>query len=66
MDPGKVDAVRDWPEPSCQREVQQFLGLANYYNRFIAGFARLATPLSDLTGKGTQFRWGDLERSSFQ
>lgn len=52
MDPGKVDAVRDWPEPSCQREVQQFLGLANYYNRFIAGFAKLATPLSDLTGKG--------------
>ena len=66
MDPSKIEAVRDWPEPTCQREIQQFLALANYYNRFIDGFARLATPLSDLTGKGVQFRWTSLERDAFE
>ena len=34
------------------------MGLANYYNRFIEDFARIAVPLTDLTGKGKEFIWG--------
>ena len=44
----KVAAVQTWPVPTCVKEVQQFLGLANYYHEFIKNFAKLAAPLSDL------------------
>ena len=47
---GKVAAVQRWPTPQCQKEVEQFLGLAGYYRRFIAGFSKLASPLSQLCG----------------
>ncbi len=38
-------AVRDWPEPQSVRDIQVFLGFANFYRRFIQGFSRLAAPL---------------------
>ena len=48
VDLDKVAAVQTWPAPTCVKEVQQFLGLANYYHEFIKNFAKLAAPLSDL------------------
>ena len=48
VDLDKVAAVQTWPAPTCVKEVQQFLGLANYYHEFIKNFAELAAPLSDL------------------
>ena len=48
VDLDKVAAVQTWPAPTCVKEVQQFLGLANYYHVFIKNFAKLAAPLSDL------------------
>lgn len=47
-DPGKTAAVQEWPVPSTVREVRAFLGLAGYYRRFIANFARIAQPLNAL------------------
>ena len=44
----KVAAVQTWPMPTYVKEVQQFLGLPNYYHEFIKNFAKLAAPLSDL------------------
>ena len=41
------------------------MGLANYYNRFIEDFAKLAVPLTDLTGKGKEFIWGAQEAEAF-
>lgn len=49
MDPVKVKGVRDWPRPAMKREVQMFLGFANFYRRFIEGFSHHARPLFDLT-----------------
>ena len=48
FDLDKVAVVQTWPAPTCVKEVQQFLGLANYYHEFIKNFAKLAAPLSDL------------------
>ena len=56
-DPAKTDRVKHWPNPTCKRQIQQFLGLASYYRRFINGFATIAKPLHHLTEKTTIFKW---------
>jgi len=48
MDPRRVDTVAAWPQPTTYREVQQFLGFANFYRRFIQGYSRIARPLTSL------------------
>ena len=57
VDPSKVDKIKSWPIPTSSREVQQFLGLANYYRRYIKGFAEVAKPLHKLTERNTTFKW---------
>ena len=58
-DPSKVDKVKNYPKPKKLKEVQAFLGLANYYRRFIPKFADIAKPLRDLTHKGVEFKWNE-------
>ena len=45
MEEEKVKGVLDWPRPKCVKDIQKFLGLANYYRRFIKDFATIAKPL---------------------
>jgi hypothetical protein len=66
MDPKKIAAVKEWPNPTNVKEVQSFLGLANYYRRFIKNFAHLATPLTDLTKKDNAFIWNDGAQNAFE
>ena len=47
----KVKGVLEWPTPKCVKDIQKFLGLANYYCQFIEGFATVARPLHDLVKK---------------
>lgn len=65
MDPRKIRAVKDWPAPKNVKEVQQFLGFANFYRRFIEGFGGLARPLSGLTGK-KDWEWGKEQNEAFE
>lgn len=48
MDPRRVSTVKEWPEPETYRAVQQFLGFANFYRRFIHSYSRIVRPLTDL------------------
>lgn len=57
VDSGKIKAVELWPQPTNVNEIQQFLGLCNYYRRFVKGFAKIAQPLTDMTKKGVRFVW---------
>ena len=57
MDPAKIAAVAEWPRPKDRREVQSFLGFANFYRRFIEKFSHVARPLFDLTKKDHPFVW---------
>ena len=59
VEAGKIKAIVDWPEPKSLVEVQSFLGLCNYYRKFIVRFSELATPLTLLTRKGVDFNFGD-------
>ncbi|GJP69600.1 hypothetical protein CLOP_g592 [Closterium sp. NIES-67] len=57
VDPKKIEAVRTWKTPENVKELQQFLGFANYYNRFVPQYAKLAAPLTNLLKKNTPYKW---------
>ncbi|GJP33858.1 hypothetical protein CLOM_g12728 [Closterium sp. NIES-68] len=57
VDPKKIEAVRTWKTPENVKELQQFLGFANYYNMFVPQYAKLAAPLTNLLKKNTPYKW---------
>ncbi|GJP64605.1 hypothetical protein CLOP_g21580, partial [Closterium sp. NIES-67] len=57
VDPKKIEAVRTWKMRENVKELQQFLGFANYYNRFVAQYAKLAAPLTNVLKKNTPYKW---------
>ena len=59
MDPGKARAIVDWPRPTSRKEVQQLLGLWNFYRRFIHNFSGLVSPITDLLRQDVDFHWGE-------
>ena len=65
MDPEKLAAIADWPAPRSVRDVQAFLGFANFYRRFIHRFAAIAAPLTNLTKKDVPFAWSPPCQSAF-
>ncbi|XP_073025111.1 uncharacterized mitochondrial protein AtMg00860-like [Primulina eburnea] len=58
VDPTKVEAVKEWSVPRKATEICGFLGLANYYRKFIKVFSSIAVPLTALTKKNVKFIWG--------
>jgi hypothetical protein len=66
MDPAKVSAVANWPEPENKKELQSFLGFCNYSRRFIKDFSEIARPLHDLTKQDVPFSWGVQQQHSFK
>ena len=66
MEPEKVRAIMEWEAPRSTRGVRSFIGFANYYRRFIHGFSWLVTPLTELTKKGTPFKWGPEAQRAFE
>lgn len=66
MDPAKVQTIQDWAVPRSVRDVLAFLGFANFYRRFIGGFATIATPMTLLTRTKEKmlFKWtADCQRA---
>ena len=45
VDPKKVEIVNNWPIPNSVHQIRQFLGLANYFRRFVQGYANLTRPI---------------------
>ncbi|XP_029301590.1 uncharacterized protein LOC115017374 [Cottoperca gobio] len=66
MDPAKVSAVTSWPVPDSRKQLQRFLGFANFYRRFIRGYSTVATPLTALTSSKVLFQWSPLAEGAFQ
>ena len=57
MEKEKVDGVLSWLEPKNVKDIRKFLGLANYYRRFIKNFAQVARPMNVLTRKDVKWQW---------
>ena len=53
----KVDGVLSWLEPKNIKDVRNFLGLTNYYRRFIKDFAQVARLMNTLTRKDVKWQW---------
>ena len=56
-DPDKVKCVLDWPTPIDVHQVRQFVGLAQYFRKFIQAFPVMIAPLTALFKKGAEFNW---------
>jgi hypothetical protein len=54
-----------WPTPTSVTEVRSFLGLCNYYRKFIRGFSTIASPLTDITKNDNTFTWTSKQQLSF-
>ena len=57
MEEKKVKEVLDWLIPKCVKDMQKFLGLANYYHQFIKNFAFIARLLHDIVKKDQKCEW---------
>ena len=76
VDPAKIAAISSWPTPTYPKELQSFLGLANYFCKFMQGYSTVAAPLTTLVAqtapktkhaKGEPFgdKWTPAHQSAF-
>jgi hypothetical protein len=55
-----------WNAPKSVGDIQSFLGLAGYYQRFIEGFSKISKPMTELLEKDKKFEWTSACEASFQ
>ncbi|GJR37573.1 putative reverse transcriptase domain-containing protein [Tanacetum coccineum] len=65
VDPAKIESIKDWASPKNPTEIRQFLGLADYYRRFIEGFSKIAKSMTKLTKKNVKFYWEKKRKLHF-
>ncbi|KFG81444.1 hypothetical protein MANI_024595 [Metarhizium anisopliae] len=66
MDLDKVSTILDWKPPPALRDLQRFLGFANFYRRFIRDFSKITRPLNDLLKKSTIWSWEAEHQTAFE
>ena len=66
MEKEKVQGVIEWPVPKSMKDVQKFLGLANYYRQFVKDFATIVKPLHETTRKDKKWNWGEKQQKVFE
>jgi hypothetical protein len=63
--PHKVKAIADWPTLKTVRDIQRFLGAANYWHHFIKDFSKIAHPLHLLLHTDQPFNWTSFQQTTF-
>ena len=63
--PNKLDCIQHMPVPKNMKEIKQFLGLTDYYRKFVPRFADISRPLTTLTIKDQKFKWTPACQKSF-
>ena len=61
----KTEVIRNAAPPRNRKEIRSFMGLANYYRRFVKNFAQIAKPINDLLRNDTPFRWTKEQQHAF-
>lgn len=57
MDPEKISAVSDRKPPENLKQLQSFLGICNYYRKFVANYSKIAAPLHELCSPNSRWFW---------
>jgi hypothetical protein len=65
VDEAKIKAIKSWPIPATLTQLRSFLGLVEFYQRFMRDFSTIAALLNDLMKKGVPFYWGATQEHSF-
>jgi len=65
MSQKKVEDIVNWPAPRNVKEVQRFIGFANFYHRFIQGFSSQTLPIQVLTHKWVMWNWSEQCEKAF-
>ena len=65
VDPAKIATVASWPAPRDLQQLRSFLGLTNYFRKFIQGYAARCKPLTALTCKGVDYAWTPERQAAF-
>ncbi|KAH9125851.1 hypothetical protein AeMF1_003605 [Aphanomyces euteiches] len=65
VDSNKVRAIEKWSSPTNRKELLSFLGMAGYYRKFIANYAHLVLPMSDLAKDSVPWTWSDRQEKAF-
>ena len=60
----KIKAVKEWKTPTKTKDVESFLGFANFYKQFIQNFSHTAKPLNELKGK-KEWEWKEEHQQAF-
>ena len=66
MEEEKMKGVLDWPTPKYVKDVQKFLGLANYYCWFIEDFTSITRPLHNMVKKDQKWDWTEKQEKAFR
>jgi len=65
MSDAKVKTIQEWPEPKKVKDIQSFLGFANFYKRFVFNYSDIVIPLTRLTRKDTPWNFDKNCRNAF-
>ena len=66
VDPKKVSAIKEYPIPKTTTEIRSFLGMCNYYRKFVKSYSHIAAPLHKLTHKDTPYVWSEECNMAFE
>jgi len=66
MEKENLQGVVEWPVPKNVKDVQKFLGLANYYRQFVKDFAKIVKPLHEMMRKENKWSWGERQQKAFK
>jgi hypothetical protein len=66
VDPKKVVDILNWKAPTDARGIKSFIGMAEYYWRFIEGFSKIAKPMTTLLGNKIEFKWTQKCQEAFE
>ena len=61
----KVDAIRNAPKPENQQQLRSFLGMVNYYAKFVSNYSTIIHPLNELLRERVQWKWGNAQQKAF-
>ena len=66
VDPSRTEAIKNFPPPRDVKGIARFIGMVNFFHKFIPHFAERAAPLNMLRKKGEKFAWGTEQQSAFE